>query len=216
MTTRSRYTAAITDKPWWLAGGVEKGICIAAYKSKGAESYAASKLNLVDNGTFPLVENTTVSWSDSGWYFNGAEYFSTGIYPTIDYSFICYHDSPLVNRYSFGSSLIGQVAFGAASRNAININGTIVRVEPPYKDCVTYYSAGRCAAFSFLTQSSFIEKPHTGTFSGTDPYPVLIGGHYLIDTPADFSTGFVLAFAVYKGGISTQQAYHIAQRLFIS
>lgn len=211
MTTRSRYTAAITDKPWWLAGGVEPGICVAAYQAVGAESYEMSKINLAHPGLFTLAENTTVSWAKAtGWDFNGSEYFATGIYPTVNYSIVAYISTPGINRYAFGSSLIGEIAVGAGSRCAIDINGTITRVDPGYLG-VVWYSKPYCALF---TKNSYKAVVNTGTFAGADPNDILIGGHYAAGEPAALSTGWFYAIAIYNGCVTEQQCSHIAARLF--
>jgi hypothetical protein len=64
---RNRYTAAITDKPWWLAGGIAPGACIAAYQAVGAFSIGASLINLVAPGTFDL-SNSEIGWdATNGW-----------------------------------------------------------------------------------------------------------------------------------------------------
>ena len=58
--------------PWYLAGGVDPAHCIAAYQPKGAASYAASKINLANPGTYDITEKNAgvePSWSaENGWY----------------------------------------------------------------------------------------------------------------------------------------------------
>jgi hypothetical protein len=70
---KNRYTAAITDKPWWLAGGIPQSACVAAYQPKGASSYEASKVNLanpivytLENGTEYPTWDTTTGWKGNG------------------------------------------------------------------------------------------------------------------------------------------------------
>jgi len=61
------------DVSWWLAGGViDPANCIAAYQPKGAASYAASKVNLANPGTYDAVDGAAYpTWSaDTGWTFN--------------------------------------------------------------------------------------------------------------------------------------------------
>lgn len=75
---------------WWLAGGIDPADCVAAYQAKGAASYAASKVNLTNPGTYDLSEgNGAVPWNPvNGWQFVSAngQYFSTGIVPSSDLS----------------------------------------------------------------------------------------------------------------------------------
>lgn len=75
MTTRSRYTAAITDKPWWLAGGIPAANCIAAYQATGASSLLESFTNLASPGLYDLTCPSSPIWSvNTGWKFNGTNY----------------------------------------------------------------------------------------------------------------------------------------------
>ena len=75
----------IYSSNWWEAGGATG--CLAAYKSKGAASYAASKVNLVSPGTYDLTEVSTgesPSWSAArGWHTWIGKVFDTGIFPGI-------------------------------------------------------------------------------------------------------------------------------------
>ncbi len=67
---------------WWLAGGINPANCLAAYQPKGAASYAASKVNLANPGTYNLTESGgTPGWDAAvGWIFNGTNYrFITGV-----------------------------------------------------------------------------------------------------------------------------------------
>jgi len=68
---RSRYIAAVQDKPWWLAGGIPASACIAAYQAKGASSYEASKVNLANPGTYDCIAGGAVepTLTADGWFF---------------------------------------------------------------------------------------------------------------------------------------------------
>ena len=57
----------IYSSNWWEAGGATG--CLAAYKSKGAASYAASKVNLVSPGTYDLTDGAAFPGWDAtnGW-----------------------------------------------------------------------------------------------------------------------------------------------------
>ena len=64
---------------WWLSGGISAANCIAAYQPKGAASYAASKVNLANPGTYDATEGVAPSWNGSdGWIGNGSAYLDTG------------------------------------------------------------------------------------------------------------------------------------------
>ena len=70
---------------WWDLNGTITS-CVAAYQAKGAASYAASKVNLANSGTYALAEigGGAINWDSSiGWYgFNSlTRCLDTGIYP---------------------------------------------------------------------------------------------------------------------------------------
>jgi hypothetical protein len=55
---------------WWLAGGVSASNAVAAYQPKGAASYAASKVNLANPGTYDATEGAAPTWAAAtGWTF---------------------------------------------------------------------------------------------------------------------------------------------------
>ena len=57
--------------PWYLSGNIPLANCIAAYKPKGAASYAASKVNIVNPGTYDLSDGAAFPTWDAvnGWTF---------------------------------------------------------------------------------------------------------------------------------------------------
>ena len=66
---------AAADTSWWLAGGISADNCIAAYQAKGAASYAASLVNLANEGTYDLTTTVDPAWSaDTGWTFGTGTY----------------------------------------------------------------------------------------------------------------------------------------------
>ena len=89
---------------WWDLNGTITS-CVAAYQPKGAASYAASKVNLANPGTYNAVDGTAYpTWDTStGWKGNGAsQYLSTGL----PYNF----KSAIVRFSGIGSN---QMLFGA-------------------------------------------------------------------------------------------------------
>ena len=62
---KSKYTSAITDKPWWLAGGIPAQSCIIAYQAVGASSQAASYTNLANPGLYTAVPTSAPSWDNT-------------------------------------------------------------------------------------------------------------------------------------------------------
>jgi len=82
---------------WWLAGGIDPDDCIAAYQPKGAASYAASKVNLANPGTYDATDGTVYpSWNATdGWIYSGkALLFFTNIAVPKDQSW------SFIGRYS--------------------------------------------------------------------------------------------------------------------
>lgn len=73
----------ISSGDWWLSDGIDPANCIAAYQAKGAASYAASKVNLANPGTYNLSEVVgTVTWSSTdGFVGDKTNYFDTGVSP---------------------------------------------------------------------------------------------------------------------------------------
>lgn len=65
-----RTAAAVASGGWWLSGGIAPANCIAAYQAKGAASYAGSKSNLANPGTYDLTEGSAPGWdATNGWDF---------------------------------------------------------------------------------------------------------------------------------------------------
>lgn len=77
MTMRETGVAVAASAGWWEVSGKT---CLAAYQPKGAASYAASKVNLANPGTYDCTEGDAPSWaSATGWTFSGSNILSTGI-----------------------------------------------------------------------------------------------------------------------------------------
>lgn len=76
VTPRSAAAAA----GWWEVAGKT---CVAAYQPKGAASYAASKINLANPGTYDASEGVLPTWAtETGWTFNGTtQYLTVGVLP---------------------------------------------------------------------------------------------------------------------------------------
>lgn len=68
--------------PWYLAGNIPAANCLAAFKPKGAASYAASKVNIITPGTNDATDGVAYpTWaSATGWTFTAAssQYLTVG------------------------------------------------------------------------------------------------------------------------------------------
>ena len=59
---------------WWDLNGTITS-CVAAYQPKGAASYAASKVNLANPGTYNLSDGVAPNWdTGTGWGFTETQY----------------------------------------------------------------------------------------------------------------------------------------------
>lgn len=76
MMVSRRAVAAPAGGNWW------DGLTVA-YQAKGAASYAASKVNLANPGTYDAGDGTAYpTWSAAGWALNGTDqYLTTGVTP---------------------------------------------------------------------------------------------------------------------------------------
>jgi len=65
----------------WLAGGIPRTACVAAYEPICAVSLADSYINRANPGTYNATPGTAPTWAEStGWTFNGSsQYLTTGI-----------------------------------------------------------------------------------------------------------------------------------------
>lgn len=94
-----RESAAVS---WWLSGGISAANCIAAYQPKGAASYAASKVNLANPGTYDAGDGSAYpTWNATdGWIFV-TKYLTTGIVPTDNFSCVVRFSNTVNNGECF-------------------------------------------------------------------------------------------------------------------
>ena len=101
----------------WLAGGISPSVVVAAYEPKGAQSLAASYINLANPGTSNAAAGVApVFATGTGWSFNGtAHYLTTGIIPAAAYSMIVHVSGVAasgITRIAAGlSDSVGDVRF---------------------------------------------------------------------------------------------------------
>jgi len=72
---------------WYMAGGAPAPISF--WDAVNAASLAASKVNLINPGTYDLTGAgaTPPTWSTAGWEGTGTGYLQTGIVPALSYTF---------------------------------------------------------------------------------------------------------------------------------
>lgn len=62
---------------WYLAGEISVANCLAAYQAKGMETFAASKINLANPGTYDLSDGGSPTWdSNNGWMLSNSYLYS--------------------------------------------------------------------------------------------------------------------------------------------
>jgi len=158
---------------WYLAGEVSAANCVAAYQPIGAASYAASKSNLANPGTYDLTEsNGAVSWdAETGWSFvfdeENFKVLITGYAPNTPLTLIIRFSG--VESYSYISAIsadettiLGLVSNGSDEVNLICASDNI----PVYEElqsgvlCVSNISA--------YIDGTKIDDYLGGTFSGNE------------------------------------------------
>jgi hypothetical protein len=116
----SSLTGQDYDNAWWAAGG-SAASAIAVYAPVGAASLAASKVNIVNPGTFDLTTTTDPAFNTlTGWRFTGASgaFLDTGVTLQNTYTVIA-----RTNVLTFGQSSSGRLwAAGADTHFSIPIS----------------------------------------------------------------------------------------------
>jgi hypothetical protein len=126
--------------PWWLAGGIPRTACLAAYQPKGASSLAGSYTNLATPGVNNAALGVAPTWDvENGWKFNTSQYLRSGIIPATNYSIIIRFS----NMTSFASSLY---IFGSYDYSLSYLYGIqpahVKATGPPILYDVWYFAGG--------------------------------------------------------------------------
>lgn len=214
---KAKYSAAITDKPWWLAGGIPREACVAAYQPIGASDYAASKVNLANPGTNNAYEGVAPTWdSVTGWKFNGLnQYLSTNINVGTNQTWSA------IIRFSNVSSGGGRWLFGVlsvdyatmfgiqpiddqATPNVAYLNGTYIRVLPSLGAGVLAIAGNR--GYRNGTADGNNITTNTGTFRND----MLIGACRSINITG-YRAGHIQAFAIYNTAITAAQVAELTR-----
>lgn len=134
--------------PWYLAGRVTSGQCVAAYQPKGAASLAESYINLNQPGTYDLKLGVAPSFDPGvGWTGTGTQYLKTGIIPSATWSALV--------RFS-GTTSGNSTFFGAYTSNIY----FVIEFAPTY---IGYGNGG------FLTKDPTMTSGVVG-FAGQTSY----------------------------------------------
>jgi hypothetical protein len=116
---------------WWLPSGLVEANCVAAYAPKGAQSQAASYINLANNaGLYTAAPGDAPSWASStGWWFNGTnDYLTTGISPRYTQTWSMIIKANGGRLLTTGQNLAG-VGYSGAQRFVINATWSATQCE---------------------------------------------------------------------------------------
>jgi hypothetical protein len=197
--------------PWYLSVGATP---IAAYQAKGATSYAASKVNLANPGTYDISDGAAFpTWaSATGWTFVAAslQYLVTGLTPSA----------------KTWSALIQYSGVGAADTALFGADGdALFSIYPHYSDNKIYYQNG-----SFIDGVGGLNDGNLGfagnqgykngladglaipAGAGVTWYPMLIGCTTVNGTgaPTAYINAIIKAFIVYSITLNAAQMLTLA------
>jgi len=190
--------------PWWLSGGISATNCIAAYQPKGAASYAASKINLANPGTYDATDGTAYpTWAAlTGWSFNGlTQYLLTGITPANGWSAIVRVANVANGGAAFGEGGIGNSWFGIRPAR----NGTTIQYM---QGAVANNASGQLVSGTVAIANQIGYKNGAsditgiGAWTGSAPRTIAVGTAQTTDFTTYIYQGDVLALAIYNTALS--------------
>ncbi len=208
--------AAVAGGGWWDLNGTITS-CVAAYQAKGAASYAASKVNLVNSGTYGITDGTAYpSWdSSTGWSFNGStQFLKTGYIPSVGANLSVFVRAYQNNVDTYtAQTVIGMHATSypyngvyirfRSKGNTIDNRGANDGISTTTVDKLLYDHvvgvAGREVFVDGLSESTFADSTQ-----GFPSYDLYIGAlHY--SSTIQFFSGYVYATAIYEGVLTSTQ-----------
>lgn len=196
-----------TSCVWWRAGGALGAI--AAYQPKDAASYATSKINLANPGTFDATDGVAADWSSSGWFFNGTtQYLQTGIAPLRTYTALIQFSGIAVTsaRTFFGSYQDASTAL------LIQTNTTSIRTfNGGQIDNTPFTTSGNLGVAGKQPYRNGIAEALTIAAGGADPaIGLFIGCLNIGGTPAQFLAMTTTAFVIYNNTLTSSQMLAVA------
>jgi hypothetical protein len=194
---------------WWLSGNINPANCIAAYQAKGVVSYAASKVNLANPGTYDAADGAAYpTWNASdGWIFNGSAFLDTAVAPAAA-------NWSMITRFSNGSAGIYTIC-----GMHIETNNNRFYLRPQHNSVQHIYGYGSSANLvtSALTSGvmamagvkSYLngspEADGTGSWNAGTNYSIYIGGQHNVGGLAYGYIGYVQAVAIYNAALTSTQ-----------
>lgn len=191
---------------WWLAGGVAAGDCVAAYQAKGAASYAASKVNLANPGTYNAADGTAYpTWNAAtGWTFNGSQWLTI---------------SAQCKTSQDQSAIVGYSGLTAASAAALLGTGRVVAnglfvMQPRRAENKRGYLNGKDLVLATTYSTSGImcisgtKAYHDAIEEGTIPASTLTAASFTIgglDASSPWFSGVIVAVSIYSSTLTATQ-----------
>jgi hypothetical protein len=206
--------------PWYLGGGVALSNCLGAWLAKGAASYAASKVNLLGDPAYDLVDTAHVpDWAaPDGWDCDGvAEYLDTALVLTATCTLAVYVRDCTVGGTVLGCGKSGDAwaiqAFasylaGDGWAYCESPEGWVNEVLPAGTITSGVFIATRQAGYR---DGAAISETSGVLVDGGATLPSLLIGAYNNDgTPEQFFDGKIAAVAAYGIVFTPQQAKDLA------
>jgi hypothetical protein len=214
-TFQPKSQAAVAGDTWWDLNGTIAS-CVAAWQGKGAASYAASKTNLANPGTYDATDGAAYpTWDTStGWSFNGSsQYLKTNYVPSAGANLSVFARA---NQLANGTHAINTIVGMHAASSPYN--GVWLRL---YAKAGTYSRYGNDGVSSIIStqttgdhvigvagREGFLDGTSEATFSDiTQAFPaydLYIGAiHY--SSTIQFFYGSIYAVSIYEGVLTTAQ-----------
>ncbi len=221
--------------PWYLSGGIAGVNCLGAWQPKGAASYAASKISLVNPSASNLLVDGAAfpTWAaGTGWTFAAAssQYLTiaSAIATAAPLSFVCnFYPNAVTASYM----LIAICDFDAACRFVLQANGDLAG-DPIV--ALTFGSATRYSSTtsgfvattwqtaigvyaSSASRASFLNGTNKGTDTNDETPTNLdrtyVGTRATSSTLGSFFDGNIAACAIYNIGLSDVQVLAISNAM---
>jgi hypothetical protein len=193
---------------WWLAGGITPANCLAAYQPVGADSLAASYINLANPGTNNAAPGVAPDWTaQKGWIGDGStQYLLTGIVPAPP-------NFTMIVRYWFESS--SQMIMGSFNNGSTYY---VLTIQTNYiygaNNNVTAVQTRGVLAIAGTNgyKNGELDTALTANWSGTGTQ-LEIFGYRNVNNPASLMKGTIQAVAIYNTILTEEQIEAVSRAM---